>query len=258
MHLPSELLTASTSIITGAVSVSALGYSGARIKSGFSGITKEKVARIAVAGVAVFGLQMLNFIVPGFSAVSGGVSGHIIGAILLSLIVGEFPAVFVMAGILLTQSVFFADGGLSAIGANLLNMGVIPCLVIFPLIVKPFMNKSPLAASAGIIAGSVLTAALGAFAVVAETAVSGTLPFAEFFAPMMVVHLVIGLCEGAATAVIILAVKFLPKFLPDKKIRMKYALAVLATAAVFAVSPLASAAPDGLEWSVAQVRDAGV
>ena len=139
----------------------------------------------------------------------------------------------------------------------MLNMGVIPCLVVFPLIVKPLfanLSKSPksgIIASAGIVAGSVVTAALGAFAVIAETAASGTLPFAEFFAPMMVVHLVIGLCEGAATAVIILAAKYLS----GKEIRVKYALAALATAAVFAVSPLASTAPDGLEWSVKTVNN---
>ncbi len=72
---------------------------------------------------------MINFTIPGT-----GSSGHIGGGILLAMLLGEFPALLTIASVLVIQCLIFADGGLLALGANIFNMGVIPCLIVFPII----------------------------------------------------------------------------------------------------------------------------
>src|SRR5690606_36655038 len=110
-----------------------------------------------------------------------GSSGHIGGGILLASVLGGFPALLSITAVLVIQALFFADGGLLALGCNIFNLDVIPCLVIYPLLFRPFIKKS---ISYGRIAAAsilsvIIALQLGAFAVVLETLASGKteLPF---------------------------------------------------------------------------------
>ena len=90
---------------------------------------------MGVMGAFIFVAQMINFAIPGT-----GSSGHIIGAVLLSVILGEWAGFITISSVLIIQCLLFADGGLLALGCNIFNMGVIPCLIAYPALFRPFVN----------------------------------------------------------------------------------------------------------------------
>lgn len=171
-----------------------------------------------------------------------------------------------MIGVLLTQCLLFADGGLLALGCNVWNMAFYGCFIGALLIWKPMMRKGMSKAKiiAASIIGCVLTLQLGAFSVALETAASGIteLPFGAFVAAMQPIHLAIGFVEGLITAAVLVFVyEARPELLfansqserEAGKSSFKKTIAILGTAAVLiggALSLVASAYPDGLEWSI--------
>jgi cobalt/nickel transport system permease protein len=259
MHMADALLSPAVGGIMCAVSAASVVYSAAKVKKDELG--EKKVPIMAVTGAFVFAAQMINFTIP-----ATGSSGHIGGGILLSAVLGPFPALLSIAAVLIIQCLFFADGGLLALGCNIFNMGVIPCLIIYPLIYRPILRKG--ADLKRISASSVLSVVvgleLGAFAVVLQTLASGIteLPFAPFVALMLPIHLAIGLIEGIVTAAI---VSFIYKMRPEiitsavsgaslgKKVSIKKVAIILAAATILiggGLSLLASSNPDGLEWAM--------
>ena len=112
-----------------------------------------------------------------------------------------------MASILTIQALFFADGGLLALGCNIFNMGFFPCFVAFPLIYKRIAansleRKRILAAS---MVASIIGLQLGALGVVTETFFSdiSELAFKTFVLLMLPIHLAIGIVEGFVTASVV-------------------------------------------------------
>ena len=219
---------------------------------------------MGVMGAFVFAAQMINFTIPGT-----GSSGHLCGGMLLSAMLGPYAAFLTMIAILLIQCLAFADGGLLALGCNVWNMAAYGCfvggLIVWPLFTRRGLTRKRIVAAS--VLGSVLSLQLGAFSVTLETALSGVteLPFAVFLAFMQPIHLAIGLAEGAITAAVLIFVyEARPELLwtgaesgtaPEKEGRLsrKGALGALLAAAVVTaggLSLLASAFPDGLEWSV--------
>jgi cobalt/nickel transport system permease protein len=175
-----------------------------------------------------------------------------------------------MASILAVQALFFADGGLLALGCNIVNMGVIPIFIAYPLIYRKIVGDGVTPSRGRIVAGAVLASViglqLGALAVVLETTISGIseLPFATFLLMMLPIHLAIGAIEGVVTAVVVLFVlQAQPELLarsassrPMRSVRVKpvvIGLAVAAVVAAVALSWFASTYSDGLEWSIAKV-----
>jgi cobalt/nickel transport system permease protein len=164
---------------------------------------------------------------------------------------------------------FFADGGLIALGCNIFNMGVIPCLVVYPVVFKPFLKKEITNTRITIasIISVVLALQLGAFAVVLQTVASKItqLPFGAFCAAMLPIHLAIGLLEGVITAFVLIPVfKMRPEILESvqKNIPLKEKISVKNVIIAFGVvaaivgivfSFFASGKPDGLEWSMEKV-----
>lgn len=187
-----------------------------------------------------------------------------------------------MIVILTIQCLFFADGGLLALGANVWNMAFYGCFVGYFLIYRPLMRSrcfarrgeraaNRLKITLASVLGCVLTLQLGAFSVVLETTLSGItdLPFGAFCAIMQPIHLAIGLIEGLITAAVLLFLyEARPELLRDVrmsgettgKVSFKGTIAVIAIAAVLVgggLSLLASGNPDGLEWSLFGNSDAG-
>jgi len=232
MHMSDPFLSPAVGAAMCAVSLIANVYAVKRIKK--EDVCENKLPMICAMGAFVFAAQMLNFTIP-----ATGSSGHITGGILLAAILGCFPALLTISTVLIVQCLFFADGGLLALGCNIFNMGVIPCLLVYPLLFKPLVEKSMILAS---VVAAVVSLQLGAFGVVLETQLSGitALPFSTFLFYMQPIHLAISLVEGIATAAILC-------FAYQKKTTVAFAIA-----AMFAicVSPLASSNPDGLEWSI--------
>jgi cobalt/nickel transport system permease protein len=204
---------------------------------------------------------MINFTIP-----ATGSSGHIGGGILLAGRLGPYPALLTSAAVVVIQCIFFADGGLLALGCNILNMGVIPCLVIYPLLFKPLVKNGftvkriATASMLSVVAGL----QLGAFGVVLETLASRitALPFSTFVLLMQPIHLAIGVVEGIVTAAVLGFVYSLrPEVLESSEQRIPLAAGlsmkkVLVSLGVIALlvggflSIFASAYPDGLEWAM--------
>jgi len=259
MHMADALISPAVGGVMWGASATALVYSGRRVRAT---LDDDKVPLMGVTGAFVFAAQMLNFTIPGT-----GSSGHLIGALLLAVLLGPHAAFLVMASILTVQALFFADGGLLALGCNIFNMAFLTVFVAYPLAYRPIVRARP-ATKGRIIAGSMAAAVvglqLGALAVVVETALSGVseLPVATFLWLMLPIHLAIGAVEGLATAVVLLfvlrvqpdLVRPAPAEARDGRRRLKPVLVSLAAAAVLCAglfSWFASSHPDGLEWSVA-------
>ena len=124
--------------VTGAVSLVLLGTAIWKVKHPRND-RREPDARdehivplMGVMGAFVFAAQMINFSIPGT-----GSSGHLVGGILLSAILGPWAALLTLASVLVIQCLVFADGGFMALGANILNMAVLSCLVSYPLLFRP-------------------------------------------------------------------------------------------------------------------------
>lgn len=210
---------------------------------------KENIPQTAALTAFVFALQMINFTIP-----STGSSGHIIGAVLLSALLGPYAAFLAMCAILTVQAVFFADGGLMALGCNIFNMGFLACFVVYPLVYKPLVDNKKYALGAFL--SSVAALQLGSVAVVAEAYLSGSITsnIASFAALMQGIHLAIGAAEGLFTAAVVYAVM-------NGKIRQSVLTSVFSVSALVIgafLAQYASQKPDGLEWSLLKMSDSMV
>lgn len=222
-----------------------------------------KVPLMGVLGAFVFAAQMVNFSIP-----ATGSSGHIGGGLLLAILLGPESAFLVIASVLAVQALFFADGGLLALGSNIFNLGVFPAFIAYPLVYRPIVGDqlSPTRVVIGSITGSIVGLSLGAMAVVLQTTFSGIsdLPFGTFVALMLPIHLAIAIVEGLITAVVVLYVARLqPEILtrairqqPLQGLAIRRVISSLAIAAVLTgvvLAWFASGHPDGLEWSISGV-----
>jgi cobalt/nickel transport system permease protein len=223
-------------------------------------IDERKVPLMGVLGAFIFASQMINFSIP-----ATGSSGHMGGGMILAILLGPCAAFLVIASVLTVQALFFADGGLLALGCNIFNLGFFPCFLAYPLIYRKIAGDEP--TQGKIMAASLIAAIiglqLGAFGVVLETAFSGIseLPFRTFALLMQPIHLAIGIVEGLVTAAVVTFVwKARPEILnaversvPIGQVDMKKVIIGLMIAAVIAGATLswfASSNPDGLEWAM--------
>lgn len=239
-----------------------LAYCASRVRKS---LDDHKVPLMGVLGAFIFAAQMINFTIPGT-----GSSGHIGGGLLLSILLGPYAAFLTIASVLVIQAFFFADGGLLALGCNLINLGVFPCFIGLPLF-RAFAGSAPSTArmSAAAVGAAVVGLELGALAVVLETHLSGRseLTLVPFVALMGGIHLPIGVIEGFVTAAVLGYVLKLRPELTGQALgtapealgaprTLAPVLASIAVAALLAggvVAWFASSRPDGLEWSIARV-----
>ena len=261
MHMADALISPAVGAAMYGVSIGANAYAVKSVKN--DGLSDKKIPVMGVMGAFVFAAQMVNFTIP-FT----GSSGHIAGGVLLAALLGGSRALLSVTCVLIIQCLFFADGGLLALGCNIFNMGVIPCLIVYPLIFKPIAAKfSWRRLGLASVAASVSAMLSGAFCVTAQTYASGVtaLPFKTFLLLMLPIHLAIGLAEGVITAAVLCFInetrpEIMSSFTADSvkssAVSFKRALIALSLAALFTggvLSLFASKRPDGLEWSVAAV-----
>lgn len=265
MHMADALLAPAVAATMYVASGTAAGISVYKLKKDEEA---QKLPVMAVTAALVFAGQMINYTIPGT-----GSSGHMCGGMLLSALLGPQAGFLSMIVVLAIQCLFFADGGLLALGANIWNMAFYGCFVGYYLIWRPIMQsrwfgegksaqrRRILAAS---IIGCVVTLQLGAFSVVLETSLSGItdLPFRAFVALMQPIHLAIGFVEGLITSAVLLFVyesrpELLQCMKPVKgeggRRSLKGVIAILAVVALVVgggLSLLASSNPDGLEWAL--------
>lgn len=266
MHMADALVSAPVAIVAGSVAVALIALASHRLRED----SRESLMPLmGVLGAFVFAAQMINFTIPGT-----GSSGHIIGGILVAAIVGPWAAFMVISSVVIIQCLLFADGGLLALGCNIINMAAVSTLIAYPLIYKPIAGESTkswrlMLAS---VAASIVGLELGAFLVTVETEFSGVtaLPIATFLTFMLPIHFIIGLGEGLATGAVL---SFIRASRPDlldvrdiaggrisKKKRYLWPILAIFSVAAFIMflcyyMNVASSAPDGLEWSIEKVAE---
>lgn len=262
MHMADAMINTPVALGAGVLATTLLGIAGYKINKEKTNDSKI-VPLMGVLGAFVFAAQMINFTIPG-----SGSSGHIIGGVLLAAFLGPWAAFLTLSSVLIIQCLIFADGGLLALGCNILNMSAMSTLIAYPLIFKP-LTRSDIS-SGRLIFASVLSCLvgieLGACAVTIETEFSGitALSTTSFLALMTGIHLAIGIGEGLATGAIL---AFVVKSRPDliistvnrkqttsksyRKVILGFAIATVVLGGGLAF--IASEKPDGLEWSILQL-----
>jgi cobalt/nickel transport system permease protein len=260
MHMADALLSPAVGGALWAVTAATIACSSRKVKEHSD---DRQTALMGVLAAFIFAAQMINFTIPGT-----GSSGHLGGGMILAILLGPWAGFLALASVLTVQALFFGDGGLLALGANILNLGMIPCFLAYPLIYQKIAGAKP--SERRIFSGALLAAVvglqLGAFGVVLATVASGIsdLPFASFALLMQPIHLAIGLVEGVVTAAVVLLVwKARPEILqgpeavrPGTGFSGKKALVGLLIATALtggALSWFASSRPDGLEWAISGV-----
>ena len=262
MHMADALLSPAVGATMWAGAAGTIAYCSRKVRRE---LDDRKVPLMGVLGAFLFAAQMINFTIP-----ATGSSGHLGGGLLLAILLGPHAAFLTIASVLMIQALFFADGGLLALGCNIINLGIFPAFVAYPLVYRPLAGRSP--GQGRIVVASLVAAVagllLGAFAVVLETALSdiAALPFETFAKVMLPIHLGIGVVEGLVTAAI---VAFVRKARPDvfrengadgpgfmKSLVPAFLALALVTGGF--ISWLASEHPDGLEWSIRKVTGTGM
>lgn len=260
MHMADALLSPAVGGTMWGASAAAIAYCSNKVRTGMD---DRSTPLMGVLGAFIFAVQMINFTIP----VTGS-SGHLGGGMLLAVLLGPYAAFLTISSVLVVQALFFADGGLLALGCNMFNLGFFPAFIAYPLVYKKIAGSttSPARISVASIAAAVVGLQLGSLGVVGETVLSGisSLPFLSFAAIMQPIHLAIGIVEGLVTASIISFVfKAKPeivqgameaRLISNQAVRT-IVLAFLALAVVTGgfVSWFASKNPDGLEWAITKV-----
>jgi len=260
MHMADALLSPAVGGTMWAASAGTIAYCSSKVRTE---IDNSKIPLMGVLGAFIFSAQMINFTIP----VTGS-SGHFGGGLLLAILLGPYAAFLTIASVLMVQALFFADGGLLALGCNIFNLGFFPAFIAYPLIYKNIIGRQASATrmSAATAFSAIAGLQMGAFGVVLETMSSGisSLPFSTFAAMMQPIHLAIGIVEGLVTASV---VSFVYKARPEimqcalearpignqalRNIVIAFLTVALGTGGF--VSWFASKKPDGLEWSISKV-----
>jgi len=196
MHISNGIINGTVSALAGAVAVGAV---AAAVVRGRRDLDDRLAPMAGLVAAFIFAVQMLNF------PVLPGVSGHLLGGALAALLVGPWVGLLCIALVLVVQSLVFADGGVTALGLNIVNMGLIGCFVAFGL-VRVLVAVLP-RTQAGIMAtgflAAVVSVVLASQGFVLQYALGGVtdLPLGGIAGVMAGYHLLIGIGEGLITAV---------------------------------------------------------
>lgn len=244
MHIPDGFISPPVAVATGVASVAALGIALTRSRDAF-GIKHAPILGLTTA--FIFAAQMINF------PVAGGTSGHLLGGTLAAIILGNPGAgTICIATVLIIQAVLFADGGITALGANIFNMAVVGVWVGWSLtqtlqrLFGGYRSRLPLAA--GIAAA--VSVVVAAIACAIELAISGTAPLGLVLPAMTGVHILIGIGEGLITGgVLAYLATVRPDLLPGEQRQLQgWVVPVVIILLISGLlSLVASAWPDGLE-----------
>jgi cobalt/nickel transport system permease protein len=201
MHIPDGFVDGPTS---GAALVLAGAGVGVALRKAGATLEERQVPLCGLVSAFVFAAQMVNF------PVAAGTSGHLLGGVLAAVLVGPWAGAVCMAVVITVQALLFADGGLSALGLNLVNMALVAALggyVVF-VVVRAVLprTKAAVGIAAGAAAGSSAVLASTAFTVEYALGGSGYASVRAVFGAMVGVHALIGIGEGVITALTVGAV----------------------------------------------------
>ncbi len=255
MHIPNAVLDPTVAVVTGVVGLAGLGFA---LRSVERSQGERTTVLMGTMAAFVFAAQMVNF------PVGPGVSGHLLGGVLASVLLGPWAGAVVIAAVLIVQCLVFGDGGLIALGANFVNMGLIGS-VVGHAIYAPL--RRVIGGRVGLIFGAMTAAwfsvilAAGAFSI--ELAASGhRAEFVRVLSWMLLVHAAIGVGEAVITGLVL---RFILQSRPDlldltptsdapsrrkatDRLQLAFAGLAIALAIALFLAPFASEHPDGLEY----------
>lgn len=248
MHIPDGFLDASTCAGAFCLAGAGLGWAGREVTARWN---DQTVPMLGVMSAFVFAGQMVNF------PVAGGTSGHLLGGVLAAAFLGPWAAAMVLTTVLVVQCFFFQDGGVTALGANVLNLAIIGTwggYGVYRLLSRFAKSKRGRLGSLAVAAWS--SVVLASLAAGAELALSGHVSWKLVLPAMGLTHAVIGLGEAFITVAV---VAFVMKVRSDlihcpgvtpvttaPRTIVGYGL-LASLGVVLLLAPLASAFPDGLE-----------
>ena len=195
MHIPDGFLNVQTWVSMDAVAGLGVAYAIRKTKTGLG---ERQIPLMGVMAAFIFAAQMLNF------PIAGGTSGHLIGGVMAGVLLGPWAATLVMSTIFIVQCLLFQDGGLTALGANIFNMGIIGTVFgyyIYRGVAISIGGKRGLFWGVGI--ASWLAVVLAATLCSIELAFSGTVPLRIALPAMAGVHVLIGIGEAIITVGVI-------------------------------------------------------
>ncbi len=259
MHVPDGFVSGPINAVAAAASVAAVAFAAWRARREF----RDKdfaVPLLATTAAFVFAAQMLNF------PIGGGTSGHFLGAVTAAALLGPWSACIILAVVLVIQGLLFGDGGISALGTNIFNMGIIGGIVAYPIMrgVRALLPRGRGGYLASAAVASWVSVVLASSVCALELALSGTSPVGIALPAMAGTHAIIGIGEALIAMAVLTAVAAArPDIIPDwamlekaggrhatlrKGVRVLAGagLALAAAVALFG-SPFASESPDGLE-----------
>lgn len=193
MHLPDGFLSPPVWIALDLLAIGTIGGCVARLRRT---LPEAAVPRMGMLGAFVFAAQLVN--VP----VAAGTSGHLLGGVLVAALVGPEAATITMAAVFITQCLLFQDGGLLALGANLVNMGLSGTIGGW-LALRVLRMGPPWSRDFAVFVAAWLAVVMSSVMVSVELALSGTAPLGPSLVAMVGVHAVIGLLEGAVTLAVV-------------------------------------------------------
>ncbi len=248
MHIPDGFLDVKTIVTTTALSTGGAVVAWNRVRRA---LPPHRIPLLGVSAGFVFAAQMLNF------PVVGGTSGHLMGAVLLSVLLGPYAAVIAMGVVLFVQCVVFADGGMLALGANVFNMAIVGVATGYPLF---RLVRRLLPARAGLLPAAAIASWVSimasALCCAGELAWSRAGEWHFVFTAMGGIHAIIGLGEAAITCLVIAGIHASRPDLLDEQqppTGTPHRLSPIAfgffaaLGLVLFISPFASTWPDGLE-----------
>jgi cobalt/nickel transport system permease protein len=246
LHIPDGFLSVPVSAVGWLLFVIVLAYA---LRQTRTQLGEKQIPLIGILAAFVFAAQMINF------PVAGGTSGHLLGATLVAILVGPWAMILVMTSVIGVQALIFQDGGLLALGFNIINMGVLSGLVGYAIYtgIVSLMRKSPTSMLIGAGVGAWCGVVVAAAATALQLAISGTSALNIALPAMLTVHVLIGIGEALIT---VAALAFVNQTRPDlidqttqserqgsRWIAVGFVIALV----VAFLSPLADSNPDGLE-----------
>jgi len=192
LHAPDGFLSVPVALLLWVIAIVAIAISVSRAGRSFD---ERAVPLMGVTAAFIFAAQMINF------PVLGGTSGHLLGAVLAAILLGPWAGTLVMASVIAVQALLFQDGGLLAMGANIVNMGIVGTIGGFAIYVslcrllggeeRGRLPAAAIAAWSAVMLGAAVTSI--------ELAVSGTSPLAVVLPAMLGTHIFIGIGEALIT-----------------------------------------------------------
>jgi cobalt/nickel transport system permease protein len=241
--------------------VAAAGGLGYSIRRAGAYLQESRIALTGLVAAFIFALQMLNF------PVAAGTSGHLLGGALAVILVGPWLGITAVGVVVIIQALLFADGGISALGSNILNMALVTGLVgwyLFRLLCR-LLPKSWVSLLVSVFTAALVSVVASAIAFVVEYGLGGrgNVELSTVFTAMVGVHFLVGIGEGLISAATVAAVgASRPELIagvegldldagekkPVRAGTWGFAAAGLVVAVLLVVvAPLASDAPDALE-----------